>query len=58
MQVLMTEIIKGNNKIWNDIAPPIIKSLFQFRINQYIMSEMFKNSLQKKETRLIMVLKH
>ena len=50
LQVLMT----GIYETLNDIAPPIMKSLFQFYINQYNLRN-FQELSRKKEARLIMV---
>ena len=45
-QVLMTEMYK----IVNDTAPPIMKSLFQFRINQYNLINFQEISTEKRNT--------
>ena len=52
LQVSMTEIYK----IVNGIAPPIMNSLFTFRLNQHNLRN-FQELLTEKETLLIMVLK-
>ena len=45
-QVLMTEMYK----IVNDTAPPIMKSLFQFPINQYNLINFQEISTEKRNT--------
>ena len=52
LQVLMTEIYK----IVNGIAPPIMNSLFTFRLNQHNLRN-FQELLTEKKTLLIMVSK-
>ena len=46
LQVLMTEIYK----IVNGIAPPIMNSLFNFRLNQYNIRNFQELSTEKRNT--------